>query len=65
MVAVIVVAKILDTVISHLLANLPGVEMPFTYMVLLCQLVVIWYIFTEDGSIIENVGHWAHRCWGG
>ena len=35
---------------------MPGVELPFTYTVLLCPLVVIWYILTEAGSIIENAG---------
>ena len=39
-----------------MLANLPGVELPFAYTVLLCPLVVIWYILTEAGSIIENAG---------
>ena len=52
----VIVAAILDTVIGHLLANLPGVELPFTYTVLLCPLVVIWYILAEVGSIIENAG---------
>ena len=52
----VIVAGILDVVIGHLLGNLPGVELPFTYTVLLCPLVVIWYILTEAGSIIENAG---------
>ena len=52
----VIVAAILDVVIGHLLANLPGVELPFAYTVLLCPLVVIWYILTEAGSIIENIG---------
>ena len=52
----VIVAGILDVVIGHLLANLPGVELPFAYTVLLCPLVVIWYILTEAGSIIENAG---------
>ena len=55
-VVAVMVAAILDTVIGHLLVNLPGVELPFTYTVLLCPLVVIWYILTEAGSIIENAG---------
>lgn len=55
-VVAVIVAAILDTVIGHLLANMPGVELPFTYTVLLCPLVVIWYILTEAGSIIENAG---------
>ena len=52
----VIVAALLDVVISRLLANVPGVELPFTYSVLLSPLVVIWYILTEAGSIIENAG---------
>ena len=55
-VVAVIVAGILDVVIGHLLTNLPGVELPFAYTVLLCPLVVIWYILTEAGSIIENAG---------
>ena len=55
-VAAVIVAAILDTVIGHLLSNVPGVELPFTYTVLLCPLVLVWYILTEAGSIIENAG---------
>ena len=54
--AAVIVAAVLDTVIGHLLGNVPGVELPFTYTVLLCPLVVVWYILTEAGSIIENAG---------
>ena len=52
----VIVAAVLDVVIGHLLANVPGVELPFTYTVLLGPLVVVWYILTEAGSIIENAG---------
>ena len=55
-VAAVIVAAVLDIVIGRLLANVPGVELPFTYTVLLCPLVVIWYLLTEAGSIIENAG---------
>ena len=55
-VVAVIVAAILDTVIGHLLGNVPGLELPFTYTVLLSPLVVIWYILTEAGSIIENAG---------
>ena len=55
-VAAVIVAAVLDTVIGQMLANVPGVELPFTYTVLLCPLVVVWYILTEAGSIIENAG---------
>ena len=52
----VVVAAILDMVISTVISNIPNVTLPFTYSVLLGPLVVIWYILTEAGSIIENVG---------
>ena len=52
----VIVAALLDVVIGHLLSNVPGVELPFTYSVLLSPLVVVWYILTEAGSIIENAG---------
>ena len=52
----VVVAAILDMVISTIISNIPNVTLPFTYSVLLGPLVVIWYILTEAGSIIENVG---------
>ena len=55
-VVAVMVAAILDVVIGHLLRNVPGVELPFSYTVLLCPLVVIWYILTEAGSIMENAG---------
>ncbi len=55
-VVAVIVAGILDLVVGRLLANVPGVELPFTYSVLLCPLVVVWYILTEAGSIIENAG---------
>ena len=55
-VVAVIMAAILDVVIGHLLANLPWVQLPFAYTVLLCPLVVIWYILTEAGSIIENAG---------
>ena len=55
-VVAVIAAGILDLVIGHLLANVPGVALPFDYAVLLCPLVVVWYILTEIGSIIENAG---------
>ena len=51
----VMVAGLLDLVVGHLLGNLP-VTLPFTYTVLICPLVVTWYILTEAGSIIENAG---------
>ena len=41
-VVAVIMAGILNVVIGHLLTNLPGVELSFTYTVLLCSLVVMW-----------------------
>ena len=49
-------AGLLDLVAGQIIANLPGVDLPFSYTVFLCPLVVVWYILTEAGSIIENAG---------
>ena len=55
-IAAVLAAGMLDLVVGQILTNLPGLELPFTYTVLLCPLVVVWYILTEAGSIIENAG---------
>lgn len=55
-IAAVVMAGLLDMVVGQILANLPNVTLPFTYTVFLCPLVVFWYILTEAGSIVENVG---------
>ena len=52
----LIVAWIMDLLMGQILANLPSVTLPFTYTVFLCPLVVVWYILTEAGSIVENAG---------
>ena len=52
----VLVTGVLDYVIGLMLSNIPSVTLPFTYSVLICPLVVAWYILTEIGSIIENAG---------
>lgn len=47
------VAGMADLIIGQILGNLP-LELPFTYSVLFCPMVVVWYILTEMGSILEN-----------
>ncbi len=47
---------ILDGVIGLILANIPALEMPFQYEVFVSVLVLVWYIMTELGSIVENIG---------
>ena len=39
-----------------ILANIPALEMPFQYEVFVSVLVLVWYIMTELGSIVENIG---------
>ena len=54
--AVAMGAAILDGVIGLILANIPALELPFRYEVFASVLVLVWYIMTELGSIVENVG---------
>lgn len=54
-VAAVTAAGILDLVAALLLDQAPG-ALPFDYTVLLCPLTVVWYLLTEVGSILENVG---------
>ena len=35
---------------------MPALELPFEYTVFVSVLVLVWYILTELGSIIENAG---------
>ena len=46
----------MDGVIGLILANIPALELPFRYEVFASVLVLVWYIMTELGSIVENVG---------
>ena len=52
----VIVAAILDMLVGNLIAHFPAIQLPFTYTVFFCPLVVIWYTLTECGSIIENAG---------
>ena len=53
-IAAVLVACLLDAAIGQAAANLPG--FPIDYSVFLGPLVVVWYILTECGSIVENAG---------
>lgn len=50
---VFIVALILDAMVSAVVDNLPS--LPFHYTVLFSPLIVVWYILTEAGSVLENV----------
>ena len=52
----VLVAAILDGVIGLILANVPALTLPFYYTVFLTVLVLVWYIMTELGSLVENAG---------
>lgn len=52
----VVVALIFDWLIAMILANVPGITLPFDYSVFLGPVVLVWYIVTELGSIVENAG---------
>ena len=52
----VLVAGILDAVVGYLLGNIHGLALPFEYTVIICPLVVTWYLLMELGSILENVG---------
>lgn len=55
-IVVVLAAAVLDRVIGEALNSIPGISPPFTYTVLLCPIVLVWYILTELGSIIDNAG---------
>ena len=55
-VVAVLVAVILDGVIGIILANIPALTLPFDYTVFVSVLVLVWYIMTELGSIVENAG---------
>ena len=55
-VVAVLVAAILDGVVRLVLEHVPMLELPFDYTVFVSVLVLVWYIITELGSIIENAG---------
>lgn len=52
----VIVAGLADIVVGLVVNNIPAITLPFDYTVLICPIVVVWYILTELGSIVENVG---------
>ena len=54
MIVVVVVAAGADLLIDIVLVNLPIVQLPVAYPGLICPVVLVWYIVTELGSIVEN-----------
>ena len=54
MILVVVAAAVADLALKLVLGHLPLVELPFEYAGFICPVVLIWYIITELGSILEN-----------
>lgn len=54
MIIIVCVALMADWLIGSLIANIPGVVLPFTYTVLLGPMVMVWYIIGELGSLAEH-----------
>lgn len=50
----VMVAGATDLLIGTVLGNVTGITFPYDYTVLLCPLVLVWYVVTELGSIAEN-----------
>ena len=51
----IFVAGLTDGLLCIITNNLPEFILPFEYSFFISPLVIIWYILTETGSIIENI----------
>ena len=54
MIVVVVVAAGADLLIEIVLTNLPVLALPIQYPGLVCPVVLVWYIVTELGSMVEN-----------
>ena len=54
MIVVVAVTAGVDLLLALVLAHLPLVTLPFEYAGLVCPVVLVWYIVTELGSIVEN-----------
>ena len=52
MIVVVIVAAVADNVLSLVVASIPSISIDYT--VLLLPMVLVWYILTELGSILEN-----------
>ena len=54
MIVVVIVSAGADLLIEIVLTNLPVLALPIQYPGLVCPVVLVWYIVTELGSIVEN-----------
>ena len=54
MLVVVLVAAGTDLLLAAVLDNLPLAAFPVEYAGLVCPVVLVWYIVTELGSMVEN-----------
>lgn len=52
MIVIVAVSAVADSVIQVIMGNIPGLDVAFNTLIL--PIVLVWYIFTELGSIAEN-----------
>lgn len=52
MLVIVAVSAVADSVIQVIMGNIPGMDVSFNTLIL--PVVLVWYIFTELGSIAEN-----------
>ena len=50
----ITVALLTDFLIGLTINNIPGLQLSFSYKVMIFPLVTVWYTLSELGSILEN-----------
>lgn len=50
----VLVAGLMDLVLGVIVNCIPQIILPFEYGVFLCPVVLVWYIVTELGSMVEN-----------
>lgn len=53
----VAVSALTDILLGLIVNNVPGFQLPFSYHVLLCPIVLIWYILAELGSCLENASN--------
>lgn len=51
---IVMVAAMFDVLIGSIINHIPGITLPFTYNIILCPVVTVWYMVAEFGSIAEN-----------
>lgn len=51
------VAVLTDILLGLVINNIPTIHLPFQYNTILCPIVLVWYIVSELGSILENAAH--------